>query len=335
MKSSKPVRVLLVGNGFIGATYLDIYLRTPGVQVVALSSTSRRGFDRGFVEIDGNIGEKIQVPLAGIQLFEDPLKMIAEVDADVVDICSPTYTRVAMIEAALAANRHIFCEKPLAGNPQTGNKIYELVKRAGEKQIFTPKMCVRYWPQYAEVLEIARSQTYGKLLSGRMLRQAAMPTWSDHFADGEESGGGLYDLLTHEFDYILKMRKGELPLRITANNPIGMSGRVDAVQAFLQYRDGASIFLEGGWRVPASYGFRAEFEFVFEHATVSHNAKGLRICRNDAKDPEILKVAKETGWELMTRHNIDCVAKGIKPELGIQQGVDALHFAWLVERARP
>ena len=37
-------------------------------------------------------------------------------DVDIVDICTPPAPHVALISAALAAGKHVVCEKPLAGS---------------------------------------------------------------------------------------------------------------------------------------------------------------------------------------------------------------------------
>lgn len=41
--------------------------------------------------------------------------LLTDPDIDVIDICTPPYTHEDMIEAALAAGKHVICEKPLTG----------------------------------------------------------------------------------------------------------------------------------------------------------------------------------------------------------------------------
>jgi predicted dehydrogenase len=326
------IRVGVAGLGFMGTTHLAILEEIEDVEVVAVCSPSGRGFDVGYLETQGNVGPARKVDISTLKKYRDPLEMICDPDIDVVDLCMPTSTRVELVEASVKANKHIICEKPLAASFQGANQVYEAVKSSGSQKLFLPAMCVQFWPQYSEALEIARSQKYGKLISGRMLRQGAMPKWGTHFAKGQESGGGLYDLLVHDVHYLQQLM-GADPFRISANNRIGQSGRVDSTQAFLKYEDGASIVLEGGWRVQPSYEFKMDFEFYFERASVHMGEKGLRIFTSEKE--EILEVSSATGWEIMLRHFVDCLIRGIPQQVTLEQAAEAVKLCERIERTRP
>ena len=45
--------------------------------------------------------------------FDD---LLARDDVDVVDICTPQHLHYAQVEAALAAGKHVICEKPVVGS---------------------------------------------------------------------------------------------------------------------------------------------------------------------------------------------------------------------------
>jgi predicted dehydrogenase len=51
-------------------------------------------------------------------------------DVDIVDICTPSSIRVAPVEAALAAGKHVVCEKPLAGSLADADRLREAAGRA-------------------------------------------------------------------------------------------------------------------------------------------------------------------------------------------------------------
>lgn len=44
--------------------------------------------------------------------FDD---LLNDPDIDVIDICTPPYVHEEMIEKALAAGKHVICEKPISG----------------------------------------------------------------------------------------------------------------------------------------------------------------------------------------------------------------------------
>jgi predicted dehydrogenase len=62
--------------------------------------------------------------------FDDLLAMD---DLDIIDICTPPMVHYPMLKAALAAGKHIICEKPLVGSLAEIDEIMALEKRAKGK----------------------------------------------------------------------------------------------------------------------------------------------------------------------------------------------------------
>jgi predicted dehydrogenase len=56
--------------------------------------------------------------------------LVADSSIDVVDICTPNYLHADMALAAIAAGKHVYCEKPLALDLQQSRAIVEAARRA-------------------------------------------------------------------------------------------------------------------------------------------------------------------------------------------------------------
>ena len=56
--------------------------------------------------------------------------VVADPNIDVVDICTPNYLHAEMALAAIAAGKHVYCEKPLALDLQQSQAIVEAARRA-------------------------------------------------------------------------------------------------------------------------------------------------------------------------------------------------------------
>jgi predicted dehydrogenase len=56
--------------------------------------------------------------------------LVADPAIDVVDICTPNYLHAEMALAAIAAGKHVYCEKPLALDLQQSRAIVEAARRA-------------------------------------------------------------------------------------------------------------------------------------------------------------------------------------------------------------
>lgn len=60
-------------------------------------------------------------------------QLLDNAEVDVVCLCTPPHFRPAMLEAAIKAGKHVFCEKPVAVDSAGVRKVLELTKQAEEK----------------------------------------------------------------------------------------------------------------------------------------------------------------------------------------------------------
>jgi len=58
-------------------------------------------------------------------------ELIADPAVDVVHITTPNYLHYPMAKAAIAAGKHVVCEKPLAVNSQESAELLQLAQQAG------------------------------------------------------------------------------------------------------------------------------------------------------------------------------------------------------------
>ncbi len=99
---SQPVRFALAGFGAWGKFHASSIDTNPDARLVAIAApteTSRAEARRLYPEA---------------AVFADPMRMIAEVDFDIIDIATPSHTHRAIAEAAASRGRHILLEKPMA-----------------------------------------------------------------------------------------------------------------------------------------------------------------------------------------------------------------------------
>ena len=62
----------------------------------------------------------------------DYQKLLDDPEIDLIDICTPNDTHFEIFQAALAADKHIYIEKPLALNLDQAQKMLELSKAVKE-----------------------------------------------------------------------------------------------------------------------------------------------------------------------------------------------------------
>jgi len=97
---------------------------------------------------------------------------------------------------ALAAGKHVFCEKPLALTEADCVRMVDAAKKAG-KQLFAGHV-LPFFPEYAEARRIIAEGKHGKLLGGWFKRLISDPSWLPDFYDPARVGGPLLDLHVHD-----------------------------------------------------------------------------------------------------------------------------------------
>ena len=99
---ASALRVAIAGTGFIGAVHARS-ARLAGARIVGVSASSPVPL-RG-----GRAGARRRA-----RLRHPPRRWSRAADVDVVHICTPNHLHLPLAEAALAAGKHVVCEKPLA-----------------------------------------------------------------------------------------------------------------------------------------------------------------------------------------------------------------------------
>src|ERR671931_1049271 len=98
----KRIGMGLVGPGFVGAHHVDAVRRLGFVDVVAVAATSEASARRK--------ADALGVPKA----YGSYEALVADPDVHVVHNTTPNYLHEPVVMAALARNKHVVSDKPLA-----------------------------------------------------------------------------------------------------------------------------------------------------------------------------------------------------------------------------
>ena len=109
----------LVGPGFVGVHHIDAVRRLGFVDVVAIAASSEASARRK--------ADAIGVPKA----YGSYEALVADPDIHVVHNTTPNYLHGRVIEAALAARKHVISDKPLAMNAIEARRLCDAAARAG------------------------------------------------------------------------------------------------------------------------------------------------------------------------------------------------------------
>jgi predicted dehydrogenase len=154
MKRIADVGAAVIGTGFIGTVHVEA-LRRIGVRVHGvLGSTPERGAARA---------ESLGVPRA----YESIEDLLSDPAVEVVHVTSPNDLHLPHARAALAAGRHVVCEKPLAMSAIESAELVELAARTG--LVNAANFNIRYYPLNQHAHEVVAAGDIGavRLVTGR------------------------------------------------------------------------------------------------------------------------------------------------------------------------
>lgn len=249
--------IAIIGLGFMGTMHAQIYAQLRNARLVAVVDDKKAKAKRDLAKL------KLDVPVFGT--LEE---MLAACDVDVVDICLPTDLHATFALKAIAAGKHVFCEKPLALKAADGRKIAAAAKKAGV--LFQVGQCIRFWPEYQAFEAFVKSGKAGKLLSLSLQRRVGRTTYSvgDWLNDGDRSGGGALDLHIHDTDFV-----HHLLGKPDAVTSVGTRDRTGWSHIFTTYHfKDVAVTAEGGWNYPTTWGFQMAFQAVFERGAVEFDS---------------------------------------------------------------
>ena len=331
--SDGKVNVAVVGLGFMGITHIKAYDQIPSARLVTVCDAVRLPVNGILPGVSGNISGADALKLGPeIKVCRQLEEVLADPAVELVDLCVPTPLHTPQAVAALQAGKHVLCEKPLARTSALARDIVEAAKAA--KGFFMPAMCMRFWPGWAWLKELAAKNTYGKILTARFRRVSAPPGWSrDSYFKGADSGGALLDLHIHDTDFV-QFLFGR-PQSVFSTGLSRFSGAIDHVVTQYQVANGAAVYAEGSWLL--TQGFGMSYTVMFERATLDFDsARGADALRVDEEGQasRIVKCEGPDGYGGELRHFLQAIQTGKPPTVvTAQDGLSAVEICEAEEKS--
>jgi len=250
-------KTAIIGLGFMGTMHAQIYKQLRDAALVAVVDNRQAKARRDLIKLG-----------IGARVFGTLEEMLGACEVDVVDICLPTDLHAPFALRAIAARKHVFCEKPLALTKAEGKTISAAAKKGGV--FFQVGQCIRFWPEYMAFEAFVKSRKAGQLLSFSLQRRAGRPAYSvgDWLNKPSRSGGAALDLHIHDTDFVHHLLgKPEAVTSVGTRDKTGWS------HIFTTYHfKNVAVTAEGGWNYPANWGFQMAFQAVFENGAVEFDS---------------------------------------------------------------
>jgi len=197
MARQRTLNVALIGQGFMGRAHSNAWGQVsrffqPAIRPVLHSVCGRDAEKlRAFAENWGWANATTSWK-----------KLVASEEIDLVDVTTPNATHAAIAKAAIAAGKHVACEKPIAGSLRDAREMAAAAKRAKVKTFV--------WYNYRRCPAVALAHQLvkqGRLGTIRHVRAVYLQDWADESVplawrfDRRQAGSGAHgDLNAHIVD---------------------------------------------------------------------------------------------------------------------------------------
>jgi predicted dehydrogenase len=178
MRPLSDIGAAVVGTGFIGAVHVEA-LRRLGVPVHGVVGSSHaRGVERAAA---------LGLPPA----YESLEAMLADPRVEVVHVTSPNHLHFPQAAAALAAGKHVVCEKPLAMTAAESGELLRLAQASG--RIHAVNFNLRFYPICRHLHQLVREGGLGevRLVYGRYVQDWLFLDTDWNWRLEPERGGAL------------------------------------------------------------------------------------------------------------------------------------------------
>ncbi len=202
-----------------------------------------------------------------------------------------TAARVAAVRKAVAAGKHLYCEKPTATNLREALELARLARDAGVKNgVVQDKL---FLPGLLKLKRLVDGGFFGRILSVRGefgywvfegdWQSAQRPSWNYRAEDG---GGIAVDMFPH-WEYVLNEIAGRvttvqaltathIPQRWDENGKPYPATADDAAYGVFQLEGGVIAQINSSWAVRVNRDELVEFQVDGTHGSA---VAGLRDCR--------------------------------------------------------
>ena len=308
------VRIGLVGAGYIAESHASAYAARPGAEIVFV------------VDPVADKAAGLAARYAARPLTE--LGPLLDSDVEVISVCTPSPTHAEIVVAALAAGKHVLCEKPIARSRSDAERIVEAGRR-GPGLLMIGHVS-RFEPDHRAAREAVLGGRIGEV---RMMSQTIageMPDWSEQgwLADPDQSGGPLVDLAIHSFDYLTWVC-GARPVRVHAVGASRATGLVDYAIATVRYDNGALAMVETSWGHPAGHGLELATELSGTGGRITWDYGGIAVgsVRRAGEPPRALSQLGNRGFVAEIAAFLDAVESGGPSPVPAEEGLLALEVA--------
>src|SRR5215217_7666022 len=271
----------LIGASTIGREWMVPAINSqPDSTVAAVTSSSPERARR--------YADELGIPTA----FASVADLLAEPTIDAIYISTTNEWHEPQALAAIAAGKHVLCEKPLALVVESAQRMVAAAAATGV--LLGTNHHLRNAATHRKMRELIQTGIIGRPLAARVFHAVYLPPHLQSWRiDRPEAGGGvILDITVHDAD-TLRFALGDEVAEVTAmtaSQGMGRAGLEDAVMGVMCFRGGAIAQFHDAFTAPHAYtglevhGSEAS---LYGRNVMTQRPVGTVTLRREAKEEEI------------------------------------------------
>ncbi|HEX3877854.1 MAG TPA: Gfo/Idh/MocA family oxidoreductase, partial [Bryobacteraceae bacterium] len=146
----KRLKAAVFGAGFVGRVHIEGIRRLGNVEVAAVADATD--------ERARQLAEQLSIPSSA----GDYRRVLDDKSIDAVHICTPNALHLPMAKDALAAGKHVICEKPLSVSVDAAKQMVEAAQSAKKRNCLFHNL--RYYPLAQQMRRMREAGDLGEIL---------------------------------------------------------------------------------------------------------------------------------------------------------------------------
>ena len=260
------------------------------------------------------------------EIYTDYHAILNDKDIQIVLICSSTDTHSKISLEAIAAGKHIFCEKPIDHDV---NKIKEVIDALANSNV---KYQVGFNRRFDHNFMAAREAVKaGKIGDLNVLKICSRDPGAPPVSYIKVSGGIFLDMTIHDFDMVRFMSGDEVEEvyaigGVLVDPAIGEAGDIDTAIITLKLKSGALAVIDNCRRATYGYDQRVEAFGSLGQVAIGNDTDSLAVISNadgvTAEKPKLFFLERYMGaYTAEVNSFIQAVENDTPTEVGVVDGL--------------
>lgn len=170
-QTNSAVRLGIIGCGSRGTAVISSMSQHTNTAIVAMADLFEDQLQRGQAAYNELNAAKKFPAIKTSNIYRGSkayLRLLENKDVDAVLISSPAYTHAEFLEAAVAAGKHVYCEKPVATDAAGCARIVKAGEKVNGKQSVVVGFQIRHATAYAGLIKRIHEGAIGDVVNGQL-----------------------------------------------------------------------------------------------------------------------------------------------------------------------